>query len=167
MKQIAPAITGNGGSAELIGSTSLDDLPAGAIVTVHTDGACSGNPGPGGWGVVFSFEGFNLAEFSGSDDDTTNNKMELAAAREAIRRAPLMASLVVVTDSLNVIGWLSRGWKRNDAGIAAVCREIDTLRAERAAAGGGAVTFRHVKGHNGDALNERADTLATGAIKRK
>jgi ribonuclease HI len=150
-----------------IGPTSPDELPPGAVLIAHTDGACSGNPGPGGWSVVFSFEGFNVGEFSGHHDDTTNNRMELTAVREAINRAPLPVTLLVVTDSLNVIGWLSRGWKRNNAGIAAVCQEIDALRAERTAAGGGTVNFRHVKGHNGDPLNERADALATGAIKRR
>jgi ribonuclease HI len=117
--------------------------------------------------VVFSAGGFNLGEYSGRDDDTTNNRMELTAVREAIKRAPLLATLLVVTDSLNVIGWLSRGWKRNNPGVAAVCREIDVLRAERKAAGGRAVTFKHVKGHNGDPLNERADVLATGAIRQR
>jgi ribonuclease HI len=93
--------------------------------------------------------------------------MELTAVLKAIKRAPLLVTLEVVTDSQNVIGWLSRGWKRNNPGVAAVCQEIDTLRAKRAAAGGGAVTLKHVKGHNGDPLNERADVLATGAIRRR
>ena len=160
MERAAGDITGKADEppTDTMGPTSPEELPAGAVLIAHTDGACSGNPGPGGWSVVFSFDGFNLGEFSGHHNDTTNNRMELTAVRKAIHRAPLPVALLVVTDSLNVIGWLSRGWKRNNAGIAAVCREIDALRAERTAAGGGAVTFKHVKGHNGDPLNERGRT---------
>jgi ribonuclease HI len=61
---------------------------------------------------------------------------------------------------------LADGWKRNNAGIAALCQEIDGVRAKRAAENGGEVIFEHVRGHNGDRLNERADVLATGAITR-
>jgi hypothetical protein len=78
-----------------------------------------------------------------------------------IKRVPLGPRLGV-TDSTNVIGWLVRGWNRHSAAVAAGCREIDTLCAERASAGGGGVTFKHVRGHNGDPLNERADAPATG-----
>jgi ribonuclease HI len=144
----------------------LDELPASTVLTAHTDGACSGNPGPGGWSGVFSVAGAIVGEFSGNEGYTTSNRMELTAVLEAIQRAPLGASLGIVTDSANVVGWLARGWNRNNAAVAALCREIDTLHAERVAAGGGAVTFRHVRGHKGDALNERADKLATGAIRR-
>ncbi len=88
---------------------SLDNLPAGSVLTVHTDGACSGNPGPGGWSVVFDLDGTVVAKFSGSSEDrTTNNRMELTAVREAIRRAPVQARLEIVTDSQVVIGWLVR-----------------------------------------------------------
>lgn len=107
-----------------------------------------------------------MGEFSDAQAATTNNRMELTAALEAIQRAPLAAILQIVTDSKNVIGWLSQGWKRNDAKIASLCREVDEVRRRRALAQGGAVTFRYVKGHNGDALNERADKLATGSIER-
>ena len=116
---------------------------------------------------MFGLEGTVVAEFSGSGgDNTTNNKMELTAAREAIRLAPLQARLEIVTDSKNVIGWLDQGFKRNNPAVAALCREIDDLRATRASANGGAITFRHVRGHHGDPMNERADQLARGAIKR-
>ncbi len=90
----------------------LDALPAGTMLTAHTDGACSGNPGPGAWSVVFSVEGTIVAEFSGGDADTTSNRMELTAALEAIRRAPNTATLEIVTDSRLVVGWLSEGWRR-------------------------------------------------------
>ena len=150
-----------------VSAVSLDDVPAGSILTVHTDGACSRNPGPGGWSVVFGLNGTAVAEFSGSGSgNTTNNRTELTAVREAIRLAPMQAQLDIVTDSRNVIGWLDGGFKRNDPAIAALCREIDELRTTRAGANGGAITFKYVRGHNGDPMNERADQLATGAIKR-
>ena len=151
---------------EAVSQRLLDELPADTVLTAHTDGACSGNPGPGGWSVVFSVAGAVVGEFSGNNPDTTNNRMELTAVLEAIRRAPTAAALEIITDSQVVVGWLAKGWKRNNPGIAALCQEIDALRASRAAAGGGRVTFRHVRGHNGDPLNERADVLATGAIRR-
>jgi ribonuclease HI len=98
---------------------------------------------------------------------TPNNRMELTAAREAIKRVPTAAALEIITDSQVVVGWLAKGWKRNNPGTAALCQAIDGLRAARAAAGGRAVAFRHVRGHNGDPLNERADALATGAIRAR
>jgi ribonuclease HI len=136
---------------------------AGGVLTAHTDGACSGNPGPGGWAVVFSQGGVVVSEHSGRVDQATNNRMELMAIREAVSRAPLDVELQIVTDSGNAIGWLSRGWKRNDAVIAALCNGIDTLVAKRS----GKVTYKHVRGHRGDPLNERCDRLATRAIQRR
>jgi ribonuclease HI len=87
---------------------------------------------------VFSFNGSVVGEFSGSEPGTKNNRMELTAVREAIRRAPAWASLEIVTDSRNVIDWLAEGWKRNEPTIVSLCREIDALRAERLAARRGA-----------------------------
>jgi len=146
--------------------TQLDELPVGTALTAHTDGACSGNPGPGGWAVVFSVEGAVVDEFfDAAEGDTTNNQMELTAVREAITRAPVGVVVEIQTDSKNVIGWLDGGFKRNVTAIAALCGEIDALRATRSASGGGKVTFKHLLGHQGDTLNERADTLARGAIK--
>ena len=92
--------------------------------------------------------------------------MELQAALEAVQRAPAGACLEIVTDSRNVIGWLSGGWKCKEPAIAALCGEIDAARAARAASAGGSVAFRHVMGHQGNVLNERADKLATGAVRR-
>jgi ribonuclease HI len=138
-------------------------------LVAHTDGACSGNPGPGGWAVVFSQDGKVVRKHFGHEAVTTNNRMELTAIREAIRLAPPEARLEIATDSQNAIGWLSKGWKRNEPPIAAICREIDQLRAARASAQNGAATdisFRWVRGHDGDALNEMADRLATGAIRK-
>lgn len=145
--------------------SSLDDLPVGSVLTAHADGACSGNPGPGGWGVVYSANGAVLGKFSGAERHTTNNRMELVAVREAIRRAPVGVILEIVTDSKNVIGWLSQGWKRNNPEVAALCKEIDALLVQRKAAKGGVVRFTYVRGHSGDPLNDLADKLATDAIK--
>jgi ribonuclease HI len=137
-------------------------LPDDVIVTAHTDGACSGNPGPGGWSVVYSAGGTILTTVAGSAADTTNNQMELTAVVEAIRHAPSHVALNIITDSKNVIGWVLGTYRRKNPDIAALCREIDTLRASRLAP----VTFQHVRGHKGDALNEMADGLATAAIRK-
>jgi ribonuclease HI len=145
---------------------NLDALPPGAVLVAHTDGACSSNPGPGGWGIVFSVDGSVVAEFSGGEPETTNNRMELTAAKEAISRAPLALSLEIVTDSQNVIGWLTGKFKRNNPFVAALCKEIDAMRLKRDKANGGPVTFRYVRGHKGNPLNERADKLATAAIEK-
>jgi ribonuclease HI len=163
----APAQIDKAAVEPTVVASSLADMAAGTVLTAHTDGACSGNPGPGGWAVVFSVEGAVVGEFSGGEPGTTtSNRMELTAVREAIQRAPLGAALEILTDSKNVVGWLSDGWRRKNPDIAKLCGEIDGLSAERAATGGGPVNFRHVRGHNRDALNERADELATGAIER-
>ncbi len=145
----------------------LSNVNADEVLVAHTDGACSGNPGPGGWAVVFSQNGDVLAEFSGGEANTTNNRMELTAVREAIRHAPPGIRLDIITDSKNVIGWLSQNWKRNDPTIAALCAEIDTLCAGRGFAAddpAGGVSFTYVRGHQGDKFNERADELANEAI---
>jgi ribonuclease HI len=138
------------------------------ILVAHTDGACSGNPGPGGWAVVFSQNGEEFAEYSGSVTMSTNNQMELTAVREALKHAPSGVRLDIVTDSQNVIGWLAKGWKRNKSEIAALSSEIDALLNGlgcTAKAPDSLVQFRHVLGHQGDKFNERADKLATSAIK--
>ena len=87
-------------------------INASDILVAHTDGACKGNPGPGGWAVVFSQGDKALVEYSGREANTTNNRMELTAVLEAIKHAPHTIRLDIVTDSKNVIGWLSQGWKR-------------------------------------------------------
>jgi ribonuclease HI len=141
--------------------TSFEFDPAVPLVA-HTDEACSGNPGPGGWAVVFSQGGKVVAEFSGpSVGDSTNNRMELTAVLEALRRAPPGTDLEIATDSGNVIGWLSGCWKRKDEGIANLCAEIDPLLEGRR------VSFRKVPGHQGDPLNELVDKLAVEALKTK
>lgn len=128
-----------------------------APLLAYTDGACSGNPGPGGWAVVLSRQGRVLAEYSGGVRHTTNNQMELTAVLETLRRVPAETPLTIVTDSALVIGWLTKGWKRNNPVNAALCQQIDALLAGRTC------RFDKVGGHRGDLLNERADRLAVTA----
>ncbi len=132
-------------------------------VHAYSDGACSGNPGPGGWGFLIQWEE-GVEEGSGGEASTTNNRMELVAAREAMaafsrRRSPEQGLLLHV-DSLNVIGWLSKGWKRN--ANQDLFPPIDRLLAEL----DGVVRFVHVRGHQDSAGNNRVDRLAVEASRR-
>jgi ribonuclease HI len=146
-----------------LSGTAVGVFSPGIVLKAHTDGACSGNPGPGGWAVVFSRGGGVVSEHSGRVDHATNNQMELMAIREAVSRAPLDVELEILTDSRNAVGWLAEGWKRNKPVIATLCRDIESLKSKRS----GKITYKHVRGHRGDTLNERADRLATGAIQRR
>ena len=132
-------------------------------VEIWTDGACSGNnkPGkqPGGWGVVMLW-GTRVKEMCHGHPRTTSNRMELAAVYMAIRALKCPCIVRLYTDSQNVIGWLSQGWKRKDPGVRQMCEAID--KAVRA--GGHRVQFVKVKGHSGDPMNDRADLLATRAV---
>ena len=129
-------------------------------VTIYTDGASSGNPGPGGWAAVLTSRS-HKKEISGGNPDTTNNQMELQAVLSAIctLRRPC-CDVVIVTDSRNVIGWLSQGWKRKNPQIRALCDEIEAAIRT----GCHEVSFEKVKGHAGHPMNERADQLAREAI---
>jgi ribonuclease HI len=132
-------------------------------VHAYSDGACSGNPGPGGWGFLIQWQD-GVEEGSGGEPSTTNNRMELVAAREAMaafarRRLPGQGLLLHV-DSLNVIGWLSKGWKRN--ANQDLFPAIDRLLGEL----DGAVQFAHVRGHQDSAGNNRVDRLAVEASRQ-
>ena len=123
-------------------------------ILVYTDGACSGNPGPGGWAAVL-ISGPHRKEVAGSNPSTTNNEMELVAILEglrALRGGP--HNVTVITDSQLAIGWLSQGWKRKAAHLHSVLAEIDQL------ASGHNTSYAHVNGHGGCLENERADSLA-------
>src|SRR4051812_14633962 len=141
------------------------DMPAAdGALEVWTDGACSGNPGPGGWAWATR----DGRQGSGGEPATTNQRMEIRAALEAVRA--LEGPLVVVSDSTYVVncfrdgwwrGWLSRGWV-NSAKKPVANRDlweplITTVRDR------GDVTFRWVKGHSGDAMNDLVDQLAVDA----
>ena len=138
--------------------------PPSSWVDGYCDGACSGNPGPGGW--AFRIEWPDLAEEgSGGEPQTTNNRMELAAAREAIsafsRRRQPGQGLRLHTDSRNVIGWLSEHWKRK--ANTDLFPELDRLTA----ALGPALSWRHVRGHRDNPGNNRVDELAVAACERQ
>lgn len=136
------------------------------IVEIYTDGACSGNPGPGGWGAVLRYNG-NEKELSGHEDDTTNNRMELMAAIKALEELTRPCKVELYTDSSYVQqgitswikGWKAKGWpariKNQD-----LWKELDELAQKHD------VSFHWVKGHAGHPENERADKLATDAIRR-
>ena len=132
-------------------------------VVVYTDGACSGNPGTGGWAYRLEWPDGEVEEGSGSELQTTNNREELRAVREALlavrRRIGLDPGwrVVIRTDSLGVINWLTRRWKRNKN--LDLYPTIDPLIDSR-------VHFEHVRGHSGNAGNERVDELAVAAYKR-
>jgi ribonuclease HI len=133
-------------------------------VTVHTDGACSGNPGPGGWGAVLEW-GSRTRELKGGEPDTTNNRMELTAAIAALEALKVACVVDLVTDSRylsdGITLWLA-GWKRNGWRTSAgdPVKNVDLWRRLEAAAHGHEVRWRWVRGHDGHGPNERADALA-------
>ena len=139
----------------------------------YTDGACSGNPGPGGWGaLLIARDGDTVVkerELSGGDADTTNNRMELLAAISALESLSRPTALTVVTDSAYVKGgiteWL-RGWKRNGwrTSTKKPVKNEDLWRRLDAAAAPHDVTWKWVKGHAGHPENERADELARAGM---
>ncbi len=132
---------------------------------IHTDGACRGNPGPGGWAWAEGLERFA----SGAEAHTTNQRMELRAVIEALLAAP-EGPVEIVSDSSYVVkcfhdrwyvGWRRRAW-RNASGQAVANRDL-WERLLELALGEREVQFRWVKGHSGDALNDFVDSLATRA----
>jgi ribonuclease HI len=133
-------------------------------VTIYTDGACSGNPGPGGWGAILMF-GDQEKEISGGERETTNNRMELMAAIQALEALKRPCRVELHTDSQYVKngitewirGWKARGWKTADK---KPVKNEDLWRRLDEARGRHDVTWRWVKGHAGHEHNERADALA-------
>jgi ribonuclease HI len=135
-----------------------------AKVIAHTDGACSGNPGPGGWGVILEWDG-HVKELCGGEELTTNNRMELMAAIMALESLKRSCEIEVHTDSQylrdGVTGWI-HGWKRNGWKTAAKkpVKNVELWQRLDAAAAQHTVSWHWVKGHAGHDLNERADELA-------
>lgn len=133
-------------------------------VTIHTDGACSGNPGPGGWGAILQF-GQHRKELKGGEALTTNNKMELTAAIEALNALTRSCAIDLHTDSQyvknGVQGWI-HGWKRNGWKTAdkKPVKNMELWQALDEATKRHDISWHWVKGHNGDEMNERADELA-------
>ena len=131
---------------------------------IYTDGACSGNPGPGGWGVYFKW-GDVEKDLYGSDKATTNNRMELMAAIQALETLKRPMRVVLYTDSSyvrnGIMTWMN-GWKRNGwvNSKKEPVKNADLWRRLDEAAARHEVEWRWVKGHAGDPGNERADKLA-------
>jgi ribonuclease HI len=134
-----------------------------ATVIAYTDGACSGNPGAGAWAYRIEWPDGSVDEAAGGEQGTTNNREELKAVREALRRIRTRIGedpawrIVVRTDSLGVINWLTRAWKRKKN--LDLYPTIDPLVDSR-------VRFEHVRGHSGDSGNERVDSLAVEETQR-
>lgn len=139
-------------------------------VTIYTDGACSGNPGPGGWGALLMFEG-NKKEISGSCKNTTNNIMELTAVIEALKLLKFECEVDLYSDSAYVVngflqGWIYN-WQKNNWRTAnrepvknkELWEELYSLTQKHK------VNFIKVKGHSDNEFNNRCDFLATSAIK--
>jgi ribonuclease HI len=137
-------------------------------VIIYTDGACRGNPGPGGWGALLRW-GDIERELSGGETATTNNRMELMAVIEALKALKKPVRAVVYTDSQYVQkgisewihGWKRKGWKTAGGGPV---KNVDLWQALDAAARVHEVQWKWVKGHAGHPENERVDQLARQAI---
>jgi len=140
------------------------------LVEIFGDGACSGNPGPGGYGAILRYCG-KEKELSGGENPTTNNRMELKAVIEALRCLTRPCSVVVTTDSQYVVkgmtewiaGWQRKGWQ-NSKKEPVVNRDLWEELLE--AAQPHSITWKWVRGHAGHAENERCDALAREAIQK-
>ena len=144
----------------------MDNEPV-RVVTAACDGACSGNPGPGGWGALLRFEDGSVREMGGSQASTTNNRMELTGALavlKALKGLPLRPGLVLRTDSRYLIdglqkwlaGWKRKGWRTSSGGAVLnrdLWEQLDQLRVP-------GLSLVHVRGHSGDPDNERCNAIA-------
>jgi len=125
------------------------------LIDIYTDGSCSGNPGPGGWGALVIENGVEREMF-GCQPHTTNNHMEVMAVIEGLAAIPAGAAVTIHSDSTYVINTMTKNWKRN--ANQDLWPRLDALVAERK------VGWEWVKGHNGHPLNEKADRLAVSAM---
>lgn len=138
------------------------------MIEVFTDGACSGNPGPGGWGVYIRDNG-QERELNGGDENTTNNRMELIAAIEGIKASASLDTIVLYTDSQyvknGITNWIN-GWKKNGWKTASrkPVKNQDLWIMLDETTEGRAIEWKWVKGHAGDPGNEKADELARAGI---
>ena len=137
-------------------------------VTIHTDGACSGNPGPGGYGAILEWDG-HVREIKGGEAHTTNNRMELMAAIAALEALKRPVTVDLHTDSQylrnGIMTWIN-GWKRNGWKTAdkKPVKNVDLWQRLDAALARHTVRWHWVRGHAGHDLNERADALARQGI---
>ena len=140
-------------------------------VEIYTDGACKGNPGPGGWGVLLK-TGATIRELFGGELGTTNNRMELLAVIRALQALKRPCQVTLYLDSQYVLkgitewlpGWKAKGWRtasKQPVKNVDLWKELDALVSQ----GGHAIDWRWVRGHDGDAGNERADALANLGVE--
>ena len=140
------------------------------MITIYTDGACSGNPGKGGWGAVILERGFDSIFLNGGDDDTTNNRMELVAAINALSYFKDTKEIKLITDSKYVkdgiqswiLNWKKNGWKtaaKKPVKNKELWIELDDMISKHK------ITWEWVKGHAGNTHNEKADYLARRYIE--
>jgi ribonuclease HI len=144
-------------------------------VELFTDGACSGNPGPGGWGFVLrDCRSGKELEGSGGERQTTNNQMELLAVIRGLEALKRKCHVRLVSDSNYVgqgltswmVGWKSRGWKRKEGSQLKPVKNVELWQQLDRLVSQHEVVFEHVKGHSGHAENERCDQLAVAAYQR-
>ena len=140
-------------------------------VNIYTDGSCSGNPGPGGWGAILRYKGTEKV-ISGGDSNTTNNRMELTAVIEALKLLKESCDITIITDSSYIVkafnegwinNWIKNNWKKSDKS-AVLNRDlweilINLLNNHK-------YEFVWIKGHNSHPENERCDKLATDETKK-
>ena len=149
----------------------MSTTPAGKDVEIFTDGACSGNPGPGGYGAVLKYDGHEK-ELSGYAAETTNNRMEMTAAIESLRLLKRPCRVRIVTDSSYLVkgmtewlrGWIKRDWV-NSQKKPVLNRDLWEELLELS--GKHTIRWEWVKGHAGHPENERCDRLAREAIKNE
>ena len=125
------------------------------MIQIHTDGSCLGNPGPGGWGAIIIYPDGDVKELSGSNQDTTNNRMELKAVIEALNFLQSGSMIELFSDSLYVINTITKGWKKK-ANIE-LWNELDNLIQKH-----NNISWNWVKGHSGDFYNEKVNDIAQG-----
>ena len=140
-------------------------------ITLYTDGACSGNPGVGGWGCVLMYRGVQK-EYSGAEKETTNNRMELLAVIEGLKKLKTACHVDVFSDSAYVtnaflqgwtFNWIKNNWRGSDK---KEVKNKDLWLELLSLCGMHEVSWHKVKGHADNPLNNRCDELATGAIKQ-
>ena len=147
----------------------MNDIAASKRITIYTDGACKKNPGPGGWGALLQY-GEHRRTLKGGELDTTNNRMELRAAIEALQALKEPCEVLLHTDSKYVMqgltewlpGWKRKGWRTADG---KPVKNQDLWQALDAAVQRHRVDWLWVKGHNGDPGNEEADRLANEGVQ--
>ena len=141
-------------------------------IDIYTDGACKGNPGPGGWGVLLK-SGDTVKELFGGENPTTNNRMEMQAVIEALGALKRPCAVTLHVDSQYVLkgitewlpGWKAKGWRtaaKQPVKNVDLWQELDAL----VAGGGHKIEWRWVRGHDGDPGNERADELANRGVEQ-